>query len=70
MSTFRIALANMPFPATPEESVVVAEEAIAQPSSGRADLICAGIAHRGDRPYCGHMSIGDALQASLRVIQN
>ena len=40
MSTFRIALANIPFPATPEESVTLAEQAIAQASVERADLIC------------------------------
>ena len=40
MSTFRIALANIQFPATPEESITLAEQAIAQASSERADLIC------------------------------
>ena len=40
MSTFRIALANLEFPATPEESVTLAEHAIAQASTERADLIC------------------------------
>jgi hypothetical protein len=30
MNTFRIALANIRFPATPEESVMLAEQAIAQ----------------------------------------
>lgn len=40
MSTLRIALANIEFPATPEESVRLAEEAIAQASSERADLLC------------------------------
>ena len=40
MSTFRIALANIPFPATPEESIALAEQAIAQASLERADLIC------------------------------
>jgi predicted amidohydrolase len=40
MSTFRIALANIPFPATPEESVTLAEQAIARASTERADLIC------------------------------
>ena len=40
MSTFRIALANIPFPATPEESIASAEQAIAQASLERADLIC------------------------------
>lgn len=40
MNTFRIALANIRFPATPEESVTLAEQAIAQASIERADLIC------------------------------
>ena len=40
MSHCRIALANIRFPATPEESVALAEEAIAQASTKRADLIC------------------------------
>ena len=40
MSTVRIALANIPFPATPEESVTSAEHAIARASIERADLIC------------------------------
>jgi predicted amidohydrolase len=40
MSTFRIALANLPFPATPEESVTLAEQAIARASIERAGLIC------------------------------
>jgi predicted amidohydrolase len=40
MKPFRIALANLRFPATPEESVALAEQAIAQAASERADLIC------------------------------
>jgi predicted amidohydrolase len=40
MSTFRIALANIPYPATPEESVALAEQAIAQASTEGAGLIC------------------------------
>ena len=40
MSTFRIALANIPFPATPEESVTLAEQAIAEASRERAGIIC------------------------------
>ncbi|MGE5207546.1 MAG: carbon-nitrogen hydrolase family protein [Chlamydiota bacterium] len=40
MSAFRIALANLPFPATPAESVTLAEAAIAQAGSVRAGLIC------------------------------
>jgi predicted amidohydrolase len=37
---FRIALANLCFPATPQESVTLAEQAIAQASLERAALIC------------------------------
>src|SRR6266702_3194393 len=37
---FRIALANLRFPANPEESVKLVEEAIAQASMERAGLIC------------------------------
>jgi predicted amidohydrolase len=37
---FRIALANIRFPPTPEESVTLAEQAIEQASRDRADLIC------------------------------
>jgi len=40
MNTFRIALANIRFPATPEESVTLAEQAIGQASVERAGLIC------------------------------
>ena len=40
MIPFRIALANLRFPATPLESVTLAEQAIAQASSERARLIC------------------------------
>jgi predicted amidohydrolase len=40
MSTFRIALANIRFPVTPEESVTLAEQAIAQASIERAGIIC------------------------------
>lgn len=40
MSTFRIALANLEFPATPAESVALAERAIAQASTEHCDLIC------------------------------
>jgi len=40
MTTFRIALANIRFPATPEESVTLAEQAIAQASIERADIVC------------------------------
>jgi predicted amidohydrolase len=40
MNTFRIALANIRFPATPEESVVLAEHAIAQAAMEHAGIIC------------------------------
>src|ERR1700694_5293742 len=40
MDTFRIALANLRFPAPPEESVTLAEQAIAQASIERAGIIC------------------------------
>jgi predicted amidohydrolase len=37
---FRIALANIRFPATPEESVALAEQAIRQASTERAGIVC------------------------------
>ncbi|MBV9154663.1 MAG: carbon-nitrogen hydrolase family protein, partial [Acidobacteriaceae bacterium] len=40
MSTFRIALANIRFPSTPEESIALTERAIAQASLERAGIIC------------------------------
>jgi predicted amidohydrolase len=40
MNTVRIALANLRFPATPEDSVTLAEQAIVQASGKRADIIC------------------------------
>jgi predicted amidohydrolase len=40
MTTFRIALANLTFPATPEESVTLAERAIAEAAIERAGIIC------------------------------
>ena len=40
MNTFRIALANIRFPATPEESITLAEQAIAQASIEGAGLVC------------------------------
>jgi predicted amidohydrolase len=40
VNTFRIALANIRLPPTPEESVTLAEQAIAQASSEPAGLIC------------------------------
>jgi predicted amidohydrolase len=40
MSTFRIALANIRLPSTPEESVTLAEHAIAEAAIERAGIIC------------------------------
>jgi len=40
MNTFRIALANLRFPATPQHSVALAVDAIAQASREQAQLIC------------------------------
>src|SRR5687767_13987480 len=40
MTTFRIALANLPFPASQEESVRSAEHAIARAGSVGAGLVC------------------------------
>ncbi len=39
IGTFRVALANIQFPPTPEDSITQAETAIAEASRGRADLI-------------------------------
>ena len=36
----RIALANIRFPETPEESITLTEQAIAAAASGRADVVC------------------------------
>jgi len=40
MSTSRIALANIRYPASPEDSVALAEQAIAEAGTERADLVC------------------------------
>ncbi len=40
MSKFRIALANVPYPAAPPESVAIACKAIEQAGAAQADLIC------------------------------
>ena len=40
MDSFRIALANLRFPATPDESVVLAVQAIAQAARERAGIVC------------------------------
>src|ERR1051326_6414195 len=40
MVPFRIALANLRFPATPEESITLAAQAIAQASAEGAGIVC------------------------------
>jgi predicted amidohydrolase len=40
LSTFRIALANIRYPGTPDESVTLAEDAIARASAEGAGLVC------------------------------
>ena len=40
MSTFRIALANLPFPVNPEASVTSAEHAVAQAAAEGAGILC------------------------------
>ena len=58
MNTFRIALANVRFPATPEESVTLVEQAIIQAANERADIICF--------PECfvpGYRGMGKQVQA-------
>jgi predicted amidohydrolase len=40
VETFRIALANIRYPATPEESITLAEQAIGQAGVERAGLVC------------------------------
>src|SRR5262245_16897768 len=40
VNLFRIALGNLRFPATPDESITLAEEAIAQASLKGAQIIC------------------------------
>jgi len=40
MNLFRIALANLPYPATPVESVILAEQAIAQAALAGSGLVC------------------------------
>lgn len=40
MTTFRIALANLRYPTTPDESVLLAEEAIAHAGAERAGVVC------------------------------
>jgi len=40
VNTFRIALANIRFPETPEESVALAEKTIAEAAKERANIVC------------------------------
>ncbi len=40
MSTVRIALAHLPFPASRDESIALAEEAVVQAGDARADVVC------------------------------
>jgi len=40
MSTVRLALANLPFPSSPEDSVIAAERVIAEAGDARADVVC------------------------------
>ncbi len=40
MTTFRVALANLRFPATPDQSVQLVEQAIAQAGERRAGVVC------------------------------
>ena len=40
MNPFRIALANIPYPANPEQSIAMAEQAIAQAAGQRAGILC------------------------------
>jgi predicted amidohydrolase len=56
MNAFRIALANIEFPAGPDASVALAEQAIAQASHERAEIMCF--------PECyipGYRAIGKAV---------
>jgi predicted amidohydrolase len=40
MSTIRLALANLPYPETPDESIALAEQAIVQAARTMADIVC------------------------------
>jgi predicted amidohydrolase len=40
MSLFRIALANLPYPASPDESVTLVTDAIAQAAAAHAGIVC------------------------------
>jgi predicted amidohydrolase len=39
-ATVRLALANIPFPESPEQSVTAAQDAIARASAAKADIVC------------------------------
>ena len=63
MTTFRIALANVRYPATPDESVLLAEEAIAQAGGQQAGVVCF--------PECfvpGYRGAGQRCAASRRCV--
>jgi predicted amidohydrolase len=83
MGTFRIALANIRFPTTPDESVMLAEQAIAQAAVQRAGIICfpecfipgyRGLGHAVAPPDAGFLErawsavAGAAAQANIAVI--
>jgi predicted amidohydrolase len=58
MSTLRIALANLEFPGSPDDSVALAERAIADTSAVNAEIVCF--------PECfvpGYRCLGDAVPA-------
>ena len=40
MSTHRIALANLPYPATPDDAVAQTEQAVSRASAERAEIVC------------------------------
>jgi predicted amidohydrolase len=40
MPAVRLALANLPIPATPDESIALAEQAVADASAAKADIVC------------------------------
>lgn len=58
MSTFRIALANIRSPANPEESVTLAEQAVAQAGADHAGIVCFAECY-----VPGYRTMGKALPA-------
>jgi predicted amidohydrolase len=62
MSTFRIALANLPFPATPEESIARSVQAIERAGVAGAQLVCFPEAY-----VPGYRTLNRALPATDRV---